>query len=78
MGLSPLVLIHFPRIRGDDPSERTIMKDFHYIFPVFAGMIPRNHGVKWPWPHFPRIRGDDPGAIARARDAVVFSPYSRG
>ena len=54
-----------PRIRGDDPSERTIMKDFHYILPVFAGMIPYREGRRLMYPYSPRIRGDDPGRKQR-------------
>ena len=48
------------------------------ILPVFAGMVPRNRGVKWPWPHSPRIRGDGPWSTTRANLAGSFSPYSRG
>ena len=48
------------------------------IFPVFAGMVPRQSCPYTGAPDFPRIRGDGPMPPRHVDTSRKFSPYSRG
>ena len=70
-------VVFSPYSRGwSQPHTR--LENRNEIFPVFAGMVPCDHGSA-PGPcHFPRIRGDGPFLDRQNHEALQFSPYSRG
>ena len=55
-----------------------LLTEEEQLFPAYAGVIPKLHGLCRSTASFPRIRGGDPGQIQIAQAVPHFSPHTRG
>ena len=72
------MLLSFPRIRGDVPSENHSSATKNTVFPAYAGMFLLDGEMVDARVSFPRIRGDVPQIGSDVRNHNLFSPHTRG
>ena len=77
-GAVALLLPHFPRASGDEPSQRHHTGDRLRIFPARVGMNRLPSPGYWPRRDFPRASGDEPALVSVLSTASEFSPREWG
>ena len=66
-----------PHTRGCS-AHHQVYHSPYVVFPAYAGMFRRLHGVAGKRWRFPRIRGDVPRGKQEKREERKFSPHTRG
>ena len=55
-----------------------MLRDLFSLFPAYAGVIPHSCRYYLRICSFPRIRGGDPDGSDSNKQAINFSPHTRG